>query len=776
MAFLLYAATAAGLLFLCHRFVRPITAATALVLALLPLCFTGRALLTGAVYAPVDNAYATEPLLPMRGPNGIGPGYNGILNDIASQMIPWRKAVQWSVRNGQWPLMNPFILSGDILAAAAQPAAYSPFTLLAILLPVAQSFTFTAAMAFFVAGLGAFLFAREIGCHDVPSLIAGAAFMYASGLAFFILWPLGFTWAWFPAVLLATRRIVREPGLASAGLLCATLTLALLSGHPETMLHIVFLGCAYAVTQMAVHRGTILRALLFAAAAGALALSLCAIYLLPVLEAVEQTSEHRSRNEVYAFEERGATTPHVLASLATDFFPFVHARRWLSPGVTGLPIDSAGAGSLALALAVVAFLRRRSVETWFLGAVAIFGLLMRAGWTPLARLVKELPLFDIALNERFGFAASFAMAALAGLGAQALAERWPDRRALLAFAATLLAVTIGTVLIERANLVAPNVERWGDFKIAAEIGCLALATMLIALRTPARWSLPLLLGLLLVQRTASERGVYPVYPSEAAYPPVPIFQPLPKTGEPYRVTGSHLTFIPGTSALYELEDVRGYQAMTNLRYLETYPLWCRYVPVWFNRVEDLTRPFLSFLNVRFAVVWPGYPVPDGWRIFSTQRGATLLENTRALPRAFVPRRVRLGITGEETLRQMEKESDFSERAWIVASLEPHERTNGPGRVSARHDGTGYLLDAEMDADGWIVVSTVAWNGWRAYIDGRRVKMQIANHAFLSVFVPKGKHTVRLVYLPRSFVAGRTVSFITLAAILAAAMLRRRTVY
>ncbi len=77
----------------------------------------------------------------MAAAHGIGQPRNGILSDVANQMIPWRKAVQWSFAHHQAPLWNPFILSGDILAAAAQPAAYSPFTWIACLLPVANSFT-----------------------------------------------------------------------------------------------------------------------------------------------------------------------------------------------------------------------------------------------------------------------------------------------------------------------------------------------------------------------------------------------------------------------------------------------------------------------------------------------------------------------------------------------------------------------------------------------------------------------------------------------------------
>src|SRR5687768_16432799 len=121
MSLLAYALTAAALLWICHRAVLPLSRVAAALLFLLPFCFTGRALLTDAVYAPIDIPYATEPLLAMRAEYGIEGQHNGMLSDISSQMIPWRKAVQWSYSHRVWPVYNPFILSGDVLAASAQP-------------------------------------------------------------------------------------------------------------------------------------------------------------------------------------------------------------------------------------------------------------------------------------------------------------------------------------------------------------------------------------------------------------------------------------------------------------------------------------------------------------------------------------------------------------------------------------------------------------------------------------------------------------------------------
>jgi hypothetical protein len=211
--------------------------------------------------------------------------------------------------------------------------------------------------------------------------------------------------------------------------------------------------------------------------------------------------------------------------------------------------------------------------------------------------------------------------------------------------------------------------------------------------------------------------------------------------------------------------------MTFLPYFKTYPLWCRHQPIFFNRVEDLTRPFLSMMNVRFAFDRSSSAVPLGWRVVARERDAVLLENENVLPRAFVPRRATIGLQDEIALEEMARARDFGERAWIGANVVPYERANGTGRVTIRRVRHGYSLDADMDADGWVVVTNSAWKGWRAYLDGRRIELHRANVAFLGVHVPKGKHEVHLVYWPESFVVGGWISLAALLSVVASCVLK-----
>jgi hypothetical protein len=780
MSFLLYIAVALLLLWIAHRALMPLSRVAVLALILLPMCITGKALLTGGVFGPVDLPYFTEPLRDMRIVLGVPKPHNGMLSDLYAQMIPWRKAVQFAISHGRWPLWNPFILSGTQLAAAAQPAAYSPFTLIACLLPVAHSITFSAAITFFLAGLGAFLFARALGCREVVALTAAAGWMYAGSMAFFVLWSLGSSWAFLPFVFFATRRCVYAPGIRSAAILMTILTLLLLAGHPETAFHIVFCGAVYGLIELLAIRRNIGPIVGTAAAAGGIALLLSAIYLLPMFEAAPQTMEQQFRTGGYRDVPRGVPMAESAARILTDFFPHLHGRWWTHKLPHWVPLETSAAGSILVALAIYALFRLRRRETIFFGILALFGILCGADWSPLAALLQKLPLFDIALNERFGFAAAFSLVILAALGIEhALTTR--DKSLGYALAIATIVFAAGAVTIDRLHVMENKLPEWGVYTLFGELACLGLAAVIVlAWKNRGNAIAVAILLLVTTQRWLAGYDIYPTLPAYAAYPPVPIVRSLPReTGQPFRIVGRAHALVPGTSALYELEDVRGYEAMTFSRYVATYDAWCTHQPVWFNRVDDLTKPFLSMLNVRYAIASENIPVPDGWRRVAVQRGAELLENTRVFPRAFMPSHVVFGTPFDGIIKAMTAAPDFHERAWIEAPLPAGERANDGGTVAAvTRDGGDLIVETATAAGAWVVITEPAWDGWRVYIDDRRVEHFYANAAFIGVYVPSGGHRIRLTFLPQSFVRGRAISLSTLALLLGggiAAKIRRRLV-
>lgn len=711
MALLLYLAGTFVLAFVWSRLIQRISVAAAIALIALPLLFTGRAMLTNRVYAPLDLPFAAAPLKDYAREFGVETPHNIALSDLHCQIIPWQQAVRHALSQGEWPLWNPFILNGDILAAAAQPAVYDPLQLLGLLLSLPDALTFGASMTFFLAAFFTFVFVRSLGLGEVAALVAAAGFAFCGMMAFFAGWPLARAWAYLPLVLFGVRRLALD---WRAGILTLAFVLVIFAGHPESVLHIVAVGAVYGLS---LRPG--LRAIGLALAAGVIALLLTAIYLLPFAEAVPETLDYLIRRELYAPTSYDViVSPEVRRErIAKTFIPFRHGPT-STPGWDPL---SARVGVLILALAASAVLlvagdwlraqRRRTgpaspatgnqqPATIFWMLLAIVSLLATFGMKPVAHALHALPLFDIAINERLAFAAAFAMSILA-------------------------AITVD--------------------------------------RIPRRGFAILLLALVLVERTNEDGHFYPALPKSTFYPRVPLLDAVPRDS---RMVGVGGALIANNGALYNLEDARGYNAMTYRRLYETYPLWSTYQRAYYNRIDDLSKPFLSFLNVRYALTAEVHGVPDGWKLRASDRGTRLLENSAALPRAFVPRVVR--YVRENPVEEMKSVSDFAETAWIEsAAYEPHQTANGPGSVAIRRAGLEYHLETTMDRAGWIVISETAWPGWRAYVDDARQRVHFANHAFLGVHVPKGRHRVRLVYLPQSFTRGRWITGITLLLLAAA---------
>ena len=743
MPLLLYLLSGSLLLWLGHRFVRPLSRTAAVLLLLIPFAFCGLALLTNRVYAPVDLPYETEPLRALKGEYGVERVSTGMHTDVYTEFIPWRESVRRSLARGEWGLWNRYAMSGDVLLASQQTAVYSPFTLIACLMPVALGFTYTAAITFFIAALCAFLLARELGCGEAAALVAAAGWAFATPITLFLLATMGQTWAWCPLLLLAVHRLAGAPSLRNGALLTFAFTMILYSGHPESVVLCVLVGMIWGLFRM--RRGGLkpaLRAVGYAAGAGVVALLLSAIHLLPFVEALRASAEYHLR-EANFVDARPAVTLHgSLLRVATTLFPYLHERQ-------SAELEIGAVGSIVLALAVYALLRVRTATKWFLGGLALFSLLVHAEWRPLVAVLRAIPVVELALTDRLSFSFALCAAVLAALGVEKLVR---DRTwGAIILGAVLIAVAAGNWWATHTPAVPHGPLHFGQYKVLAEIAGLALAIVIVLLKPRAA----LLVGLILAQRVLSDGGLYHSFTQRQAYPPVPLFEKI----EGGRIVATGDLLIPQTATMYGLEDVRGVPSLTLRAYAETYSLWCKPQPVWFQRVDDLTRPFLSFLNVRYAI--SDRPAPPGWRQVAYDRGTYLHENTRVLPRAFVPASASVGYPRLWNLSDLLKETDFAARAWIEADV-PRQTVETSGRVTVRESRLGYTLDAEMRGDGWVVTSIPNWPGWRATLDGRRVDTAIANHAFVGVHVPRGRHQVRLEYWPRSFAWGAGITMATLA--------------
>jgi len=765
VSLLLYLLVAGVTLFVWRRYVTPSSRGAALVIVLLPFLFTGKALLTNRVYGGYDILFLSAPFSDYAKDYGFTTAHNGFILDHVLQMVPWQRQVRESFAQQRWPLWNPAMDSGEVLAAGMQAAPLNPINLIALLLPLDLATTFAASMVFFLAALFAFAFARELECSEGASLIAAAGYTLCSGMAFFGTWPHGRSWSVLPFILLGVRRVVRNRDLRAAVLLTIAFVLLITFGHPETMLHAVAIGAIYGLFELIPIRRNALQPVLLAIASGVIALLLTAITLLPFIAALPWSFDYRIRQN----PPPPATAHEISKAIRATFLPYYGGASWHTP-TSEWDFGLARVGSIILALALIAsfrLLRRR--EARFFAVLGVIGL--AASWKapPIDPFLRLLPLFKIALNDRLGFAAALSMALLAAMAFDARAPRF-DRRIVIA-AAALLAIAFAAFW--RMQLALGVDPKLLIAAAAAELLGLALLFAALGMRSP-RAAAAMIVIAIAAQRLVEDGNIHPAIPRRMFYPTVPLIAAVPR--EPlFRFTAIGNMVIPNVATMYGLEDVRGYSAMTFYPYIETLGLWSAQKRNYHD-VSDLSLPFLSFLGVRHAITPRTMEPPPGWRIIADDRMSRLMENARAIPRVFVPRRLRFSDSDDMTLKEMAVATDFAEEAWVLAQGPPRMIENGDATLHVQRRGPRYDIDADARTACRIVISEAAWPGWRASIDGTRATIEQANRAFLSVAIPAGHHHLRLIYLPDAYVQGRAISIGTLALLAAGAAgitIRRR---
>ena len=406
-----YGACAALVLILAHRVLR-LSRAAALALALAPLLFTGKALLTGGVYAPIDILYNANPFGAHRLELEVLPDRTPLLSDVVYQQIPWRAAVRRAYSEGRLPLWNPSVLAGEPLLAVQQAAPLHPGTWIGMLLPLPQAWSFDMSLRFLLALVCAFLFLRELGCAEPAALLGALGWAFSNWMVFYLGVPVMPAAAPFPLLLLGLRRIARAPDRAGAVITMTALLLSVSAGHPETLFHSCAAGGLYFLFALARRgAGHRARSILTAFAVGALALGLSAVVLLPLRETLAQSGELWNRVHWYAHQTRSVPPARSLLRLAPHAMPYAVGVSGQGRMEEGFLEPGAYAGALLLPLAVTGlFSRQRS--RWFFLAAALAGL---AIWTKtvLADALAKLPLFDIAFNERLLLVTVFSLCALA---------------------------------------------------------------------------------------------------------------------------------------------------------------------------------------------------------------------------------------------------------------------------------------------------------------------------------------------------------------------------
>ena len=158
------------------------------------------------------------------------------LADPAQQFVPWLQLARGELATGRLPLWNPWQDGGVPLLGNAQSALASPLVWPALLLGVERGWNLSLLLRLLVAVAGTYLWLRDLGRSRLAAALGAVSFGMSGAFVVWLEHPHTLVAAAAPWVLWAAQRVAREPHPSSLVALAATVWMAFVGGHPETLL------------------------------------------------------------------------------------------------------------------------------------------------------------------------------------------------------------------------------------------------------------------------------------------------------------------------------------------------------------------------------------------------------------------------------------------------------------------------------------------------------------------------------------------------------------
>jgi hypothetical protein len=743
-------------------------------------------------------------------------------------------AASWIRAGHGVPLWNPYMFGGLPYVAAMHGDIFYPTALLRLMMPTDLAMTWGFIIHVFLAGLFAYLFLRAIGVSFYAAVIGGLAYMMGGNVAGLV--SPGhdgklYVATLLPLVLLLIQRGVRDGRLWAWGALSLTITLAVLSPHPQLLQYLLLTAGAYALLVAFAHadsgdvpsRRLAIRRLGLAAAAVAVGLFGGSIQFLPVLQYTPWSP--RAGGAGWAHAISYSMPPEELLNFYVPQFSGILSAYW---GRNGIHLHSEYVGVAVLMLAGLAFgsastpWRRRQLWFWT-GALVVATLWALGGYTPFYHLV-----YAIVPGTKFFrapstmlYVVSFCIAVLAALGADRALVRWDVRLGYLlgwlGFG-VIVAILAGSGALRTIALtLAPQFPQFLDRAersagpqtlgaLRSLLPLMAVAAVLFALairRLSPRAAAWALIAVAAADLWSVERRYWQFSPpASVLYRSDPVVEYLKRVPQPARVvpfavqqmvSATRDPFLGGGEGkgtgfmIHGLRSVVGYHGNELGRYDELIGWPAEAWPEDVAWPQRITTPNLRRLtNARFLYTNSARPPLPGLRLAAgpaTNAAGNIVylyEFPEDNPVAWV---VPLAIKApDETVLATVLNPRFDVRRAALfdtatrVPVEPVPSTLPPPsdvgvRVTRWEPGLIALqLDRPAPAGSAVVVSENYYPGWEARVDGRPAPIGRAQYVLIGVGLPTGARAVELTFRSAVYERGKAVTLasITLAALVLAA--------
>jgi len=203
---------------------------------------------------------------------------------------------------------------------------------------------------------------------------------------------------------------------------------------------------------------------------------------------------------------------------------------------------------------------------------------------------------------------------------------------------------------------------------------------------------------------------------------------------------------------------------------------------------SVVSPIADMLNLKYLIMSKddfnkeGAPISNKYALVFTSPNGTevVLENRNVMPKAWLVPSVFVVENRMQTLQILQNPA-FNPRQVALVETAPQIPFEGQlsltdGVTVNRYEGEHIELTAVNKANALLVLGEKYYQGWKAFVDGKRVDIYPVNNVLRGVYLTPGSHKVEYVFDPLPFKIGKYLtlgSFAFFAGMLIRELLMRR---
>ncbi len=539
--------------------------------------------------------------------SGISPK-NHLLSDSVLQFFPWLKFARESIKNGIFPLWNPYQAMGVPFWANFQNSMLALNNIFFYITSFKTAIKLTFLFKLLFAFVGMFYLLLLIVKDKLLAFAGGCVFTFAGFNAIWLSSPISSTYSWFPWILWAIMRFLKKTNYKRFFYLTTFIALSYLAGHVETAFFNSVIAFLFSFLYVILKRHHI-KKIFYIIGSFISAFFLTLFLFLPFIEYLLHSEAHALRSSLSGL------------SMFASVYPLL---TLFSPTIFGSSFDydynyiynfheiSGGYFTFILLIAIpFSFFHKNKQLTLSYVTILIISFFLSFKIKIVANIISHTPILKEASLGRFIAYIGFSGIILGTIGWNYIIKKKKILWAIVSFILFLIIFLLFSSHFVHENLSFAY-KRWFIASIKqillSYVTILAVFIAFFFYKPPSNlWKLLIIL-IVLFETLYTFKGINPILPSSYCYFRT---ETLQKIKEVQYVDKSRVALLmdiipPNIATYFRIFELRNYDALELKRNIEL--INCYRDRGLLKTFRNVSSPFFNFLAVKYILT--SYPSVD----------------------------------------------------------------------------------------------------------------------------------------------------------------------